>query len=329
MSPHGKWFERDDLPVLTRWLEAAALSFVDIGGRGRAFDGVVPLARFARYYVSEPDQREADRLREELPRQAPWQGVTIINEAIASRPGPADLYLTSSPGMSSLLEPDADVAARFYLAGKFAVESVVSVPTVTLDAAAERYGFADASFIKLDTQGTELDILQSGERLVAGSLLGVFTESNFQPFYRGQSLFADVDTFLRQHGFTLFSLNRTQLRRAGFRPDVYSTRVVTWAHCLYLREPETLMTIAGGEALARQLTRLLGLALAFAYHDLAFEIVAMGRRLAVLAEAEADQAMDEIARVAANTTAYVLRRTAKRAPQDVLASSARDPRQFD
>jgi hypothetical protein len=120
------------------------------------------------------------------------------------------------------------------------------------------------------------------------------------------------------------------LRRSGYRQDLYSKRVVTWAHCLYLREPETLTAIAQGDALARQVARLLGLALSFAYHDVAFEIVAIGARLGVFEESDAALLAAEIARVAAGTTAYVLRRSEKRAAaDDVLASASRDPRQFE
>ena len=51
-------------------------------------------------------------------------------------------------------------------------------------------------FIKLDTQGSELDILHG-----AGSLLdncsGLQLEVMFSPLYEGQPLFADVDAYLR------------------------------------------------------------------------------------------------------------------------------------
>ena len=317
-------------PVLGRLFDQAAFKFVDIGGRGKAFPGILPLARYAHYYASEPDQREAERLEEELPRGAPWQAVTIINEAIATQAGPAALYMTSSPGMSSLLEPDMVVAGRYSLGGNFAVRSVVSVPAVSLDAAAERYGFPDAAFLKMDTQGTELDILRSGERLVGGSLLGVHTEANFQPFYKGQSLFADLDSYLREQGFLLVSMNRTLLRRSGFQPELYSRRVVAWSHCLYLREPETLATLFDGEVLARQLARLLGLTLAFAHYDLSFEIVAMATRLRLLPEPDLEPLAEEVTRVAANGTAYMLRRAhARGMTAEMLASSFRDRKQLE
>src|SRR5262249_46261646 len=148
------------------------------------------------------------------------------------------------------------------------------------------------------TQGTELDILQSGSRLVRESLLAVHTESLFQPFYKGQSLFADVDSFLRGNGFALFSLNRTTLRRSGYRPSLYSKRVVAWAHCLYMREPETLLA-AEPEKLRRNLPRLLALALAFEHYDLSLEIVAIASRTGLLQPHDLTQLTTDVERVAA------------------------------
>jgi hypothetical protein len=134
---------------------------------------------------------------------------------------------------------------------------------VTLDVAATAGGFTDACFLKLDTQGTELEILRSGAALLP-SVLGVKVEASFRPYYRGQALFSDVDTYLRGHGFELFALERAHFRRTGYRPRLYSRRGLAWAHCLYLREPAGLPREA--------LTRLLGLALAWQQVDLAVEI---------------------------------------------------------
>jgi FkbM family methyltransferase len=315
-----KLFTALDLPVTRALLRDAGLTFVDIGGRGSALDPLLTLAPFARYVVSEPDAAEARRLESSLPREAEWQGVTVFDRAIASREGEVTLRLTAEPGMSSLLDPDPAVTETFPLASKFEVSSRVTVPAVPLDMAASRYAFEDAAFLKLDTQGTELDILQSGPQLVAG-LLGVFTEVSFRPFYRNQALFADVDAYLRGAGFSLCSMNRTLLRRARFRPALYSRRMVTWAHCLYLREPASLL---GHPGAARRLARLLGLSLAFQHFDLAFETAAAGARAgfdvdAVALESEIECASQLSLRYLRHKLA-----TASPAADGLTASSARD-----
>lgn len=318
--------------VLTEWLGRVGLKFVDIGGRGAAFPPLMPVASFADYYVSEPDAAEAARLTDTLAIRSDWRTVTVLNEAIASRPGEATLWITEQPGMSSLLEPDPQVTRRFYLGPKFAVVGKETVPTTALDAAAARYGFQDACFLKVDTQGTELDILQSGAALVAGPLVGVHVETLFQPFYKGQSLFADVDQFLRARGFSLFSLSRTCVRRAGYRPDTYSKRVIAWAHCLYLREPETLLA-ADAAGQAQQIPRLLVLALAFQFFDLAFEIVELSRRLRLLPGADLDRLAREVYTFARIHLRQTLSKAERAEPESLaamlLSPSVRDKKRIE
>ena len=305
-------------PVLSALLDRAGLKFVDIGGRGSSLKSLVTLARYAHYYVSEPESEEATRLGEVLPADQRWRGATVFSEAIASRRGEATLYVTRHPGMSSLLEPDPAVTATFYNLHKFDVDRTETVRTIPLDEAAERHCFTDACFLKLDTQGTELDIMRSGEGLLSGPVLGVWVEAILRPFYKEQSLFADLDSHLRAHGFSLFMMNRTGLRRSGYRPDIYSRRVITWAHCLYLREPVMLLR-RGDDASRRDLPRLLGLALAFQFYDLAFEIVEACGTAGVLPGAQQDELRGEIDHLSRHVTRRVFRADSPDAPDDLKA----------
>jgi FkbM family methyltransferase len=291
-----------DLPALTALFQAAGFTLVDIGGRRAPVRDLRMLSPFSHYVTCEPDQEEADRLAE---GSSTWRKLTVVGEAIAANAGEAVLYITRKPGMSSLLEPDPAVAQQFCIAGTFNVERTVTVPTLPLDTAAIKYGFADACFLKLDTQGTELEILRSGLTLLP-SVECVKIETCFYPFYRGQSLFADVDPFLRERGFVLLSLQRTNLRHADYRPSVYSRRITVWAHCLYFRRDNRTLDEA-------TFAHRLGLALAFQYFDLAFALAEQQRNKLVLAEIE---------RCAAMATKQALRDTDDESA--LLGSSLRD-----
>lgn len=310
--------------ALNQFLASAGLTFVDVGGRGGALPALKPLAPLARYCASEPDCEEAERVVDELVAEH-WREVTIIREAIASRRGEATLYLTKQRGMSSLLEPDPAVTRHFYLRRKFVVTGTTTVPTLPLDDAAAKYGFTDACFLKLDTQGTELDILKSGGQLVGRSIVGVHVECLFRPFYKGQSLFADVDAHLREEGFSLFTLARMNLRRDSLRMEECSARVAAWAHCLYLREPETLL--AGGPAVSdRDLPRLLALAVAFYQFDLASEVMAAIRDTRLLSGRDADCVASDLSARVQRTTRAVTEKATAQGPQRraLFSSAARD-----
>jgi FkbM family methyltransferase len=261
-------------PELSTLLEQADVKLVDIGARGDPKKEMVALAPVAHLFACEPEEKAAKELEEEL-RLHGWRDVTILTEAIASNEGTATLYETSKPGWTSLLEPDREVASQYLAGGSFDVVAQSNVSTISLDTAAARHGFEDACFLKVDTQGTELDILRSGSKLLDRSIVGVYLEANFKPFYRGQSLFADTDGFLREHGFTLLELHRTQLRRRGFSDEVYSKRHAVWAHCLYVRDAG-LLAERGAEA-APLLLRYVALCLAYVHHDLALAAVGVGK----------------------------------------------------
>src|SRR5574339_25377 len=127
-------------------------------------------------------------------------------------------------------------------------------------------------------------------------------------------------------------LNRTGMRRTGYRGDVYSKRVITWAHCLYLREPASLLK-RGEELARRDLPRLLGLAITFQYYDLAFEIVEACRTAGLLPAADQDELGKEIEYLAQHVTKRVFRDAANEVPENVteplLSPTMRDKERTD
>jgi len=64
-------------------------------------------------------------------------------------------------------------------------------------------------FLKLDTQGTEFEILQGAERTLAERTVAVFCEVEFFQVMEGQKLFSDVELFLREHGFAFYGFATT------------------------------------------------------------------------------------------------------------------------
>jgi FkbM family methyltransferase len=324
MGKHN--FTIEAAPALMAYLERAGITLVDVGGRGGAVGSVTSIAAVAHYVTCEPEEEEAKRLAQSLPDEFPWKRVTVVPEGIGTRTGTATLYITRAEGMSSLLEPNPEVTRYFYLAGKFAVSRTATIPIVPLDHAAAKYGFTDACFLKIDTQGTELDILQSGDRLVRESLMGVYVEVSFRPIYKDQPLYGDVDAHLRARGFDLFMMNRTNIRRAGYRAQYYSKRMTTWAHCLYLREPRT---IPHGDR-ATALPRLLALAMCFRQYDLAFEVVTAIRDEGLLPAAECTSVAAEVERVIAMDSASLAKKAQRRnLDENVFAPALRDRRSFE
>lgn len=223
-------------PALARLLDEADIKWVDIGARGGSFGPMRPLAPFAQLFAVEPEPREAERLRALLMEEG-WRGVHPVQRALG-RAGRRQLHVTRQPGLTSLLPPDPRTVSRYFAPDDWEVVETLDVEVVSLAAAAAEYKFEDACFLKADTQGTELEILESGGKVLR-NLVGVYIELEFQPFYRGQPLFGEVDAFLRAHDLFLAQME-TVSTRVFPQTAAYSARHPVWAHALYLREPASL-----------------------------------------------------------------------------------------
>jgi FkbM family methyltransferase len=177
------------------------LTIVDVGVRGGIEDAWTPLLPNLHVYGFDPDPEECERLT--VRYGSP--NVTFVPLALGAQEGPATLHLTADPACSSLYPPD-ELTADLYRALEVTTQTGTRAMTLdTLDRWAEREGITDVSYLKLDTQGSELEILRGATRLLR-TVWAVHAEVEFNPIYRGQPLFGDVDTFMREHGFVLWRL---------------------------------------------------------------------------------------------------------------------------
>jgi FkbM family methyltransferase len=130
--------------------------------------------------------------------------------ALHSSRGEKDFFLTTHPSMSSLLEFDAGAFARHFglMAGSaewargLQPQRKETVETETADNFFRSQNLERIDFLKLDTQGTELEILKGArEYLSAGKIAVVKTEVLFLPVYRDQCTFSDIDRLMKDQGF--------------------------------------------------------------------------------------------------------------------------------
>jgi len=99
-----------------------------------------------------------------------------------------------------------------------------SVSCITLDEFADRHDVRQIDYLKLDTQGTELDIIRGGERIVRSKLV-IRTEVEFVEMYEGQDLFDEVARELSLAGFRFLDFTDGP-RHQGKR---------IWADALFVR----------------------------------------------------------------------------------------------
>ena len=187
------------------------LVIVDVGCRGGVADKFPTGNDRFQIYGFDPDAGECDRLT----RLGNDHSVSWVPVALARDSGLRTLFLTQDPACSSLLQPDPRLTDTFPALNCARQVGETSVPTISLDRWAEQSGVTHVDYIKLDTQGSELEILEGGTQVLR-SVRCLEIEVEFNPIYREQALFSDVDLFLRAHGFVLWKLtNQVHYSKRG------------------------------------------------------------------------------------------------------------------
>lgn len=183
----------------------------------------------------DPDPVECERLNALCPSPRTERYLPL---ALGSEQGDATLYITREPACSSVYKPIEELSERFSELEVIRVEQTQKVRLTPLDTWWEAEERPSVSFLKIDTQGSEFDILHGAQNLL-GDCLGCEIEVEFSPIYENQPLFSDVDTFLRAQGFVLWRLNdlchySEKPRTSGEKGRLY------WANAVYLRDYRSL-----------------------------------------------------------------------------------------
>ena len=191
-------------PELRGYLDAHPLKVCDVGARGTPPDELLPFFPAMAYHAFDADASECERLAK-LPN--PFKQFKVLPYFIGKGNGRCRFNIYKEPGHSSIYDPGERYQAFFAGDGHFAVDRRVEVETVSLDAACARESLPAADFLKIDTQGSELDILRGAEQSLKAAAM-VELEVEFVEVYKGQPLFHDVSQFMADRGFELLYLNR-------------------------------------------------------------------------------------------------------------------------
>jgi len=148
-------------------------------------------------HAFEPNPDAAHALKRQY---AALPNVKVYEQALGAESKRLSFNVLNRASSSSMLIPSA-VNHRYH-AGEMEVRRVVQVDQVRLD---EVLPVFDIDLLKLDLQGYELEALKGCEKRL-DRVKTITTEVEFVPLYEGQALFADIDAYLRGHGFRLLNL---------------------------------------------------------------------------------------------------------------------------
>ena len=250
------------------------LVLVDVGARGGLRSNWLPARRHLKLIGFEPDQRAFGQLEERSTAGEP--ATTFFNRALHNSRGSLRLHVARDGGLTSMFEPDRTLIDLFPDADRFDTVDVQQVEADTLDNQLSAHNVPDVDFIKVDTQGSELFILEGAARALASSVIGVEVEVEFAPIYKEQPLFADVDKYLRGCGYVLFDLRPCFWKRSAGRTLGGPYGQIMWADALYLKGLPALRATLEPLAPERRKSRILkaiSTSLLYGYFDYAMEIL--------------------------------------------------------
>lgn len=148
----------------------------------------------------------------ELTKMKSANGDICFNKALYKNNSKIKLYITRKRQCSSVYEPNSAFLNQFPGSERFSVVNTEDIEVDTLDSLEVERTIGDVDFIKIDTQGSELDILKGGEETLR-KVFGLQLEIEFEKMYKNQPLFNQVDEFIRERGFILFDLEKTYWKR--------------------------------------------------------------------------------------------------------------------
>lgn len=194
--------------------EASDSVIIDVGG----FDGGTSLYFADQFkdldvYCIEPNSRMLPQLKTVAERE---KRIHVRNLALGSARGEARLHVTSNNVSSSINELNtAEIGKQPQVFQDWLREETAErVAVSTLD---EEFGEArDVLLIKLDTQGTELDVLRGGKEVLKRTRF-VLTEMNNHEMYKNACQYYEVDQFLREHSFHLVDIVVTYRAAEGVK----------------------------------------------------------------------------------------------------------------
>lgn len=249
---------KPDLSTIEKLVSNYPLEIIDAGARN-GFNQLHKLNRYINLQAFEPDPRSFKSLDGILSNSG-FKSYHTLQLALGNTNGQTMFNLTVKPDMSSLLEFDnalfdnhfGHIASSEAWKQSGQTEHAQMVQVDTLDNLfAGKTGY-QIDLLKMDTQGSEYEILQGALHLLSsGNISIIKTESNLVPMYKGQKSFSELDLFIQSKDFVqvdcLFYPQTTEhsgTKAIKSYPKLYEKqKAATGCDIIYLLNPHKLAPI--------------------------------------------------------------------------------------
>jgi FkbM family methyltransferase len=205
----------------------------------------------------------------------------VLNSALSDSTKKVEFHLCKKQEVSSIFPPNFDFLNKFPDSERFKVQKNIRLNTDTLNNQLIKVGVNEVDFIKIDTQGYELPILQ-GSYDYLDSVIGLEIEVEFVEMYKGQPLFDEVDGFVKSKNFSLVDLKRYFWKRKGTGNTTNKKGQLIFGDALYFKTPEQILKISNINQ--EKIIRSIYIYLAYGYVDLSQVLLQEAKNINLLTE---------------------------------------------
>jgi FkbM family methyltransferase len=225
----------------------------------------------------EPDPREYDRLK-----QIAGDSYIVLNSALSNFPKELTFNLCRKQQASSIFMPNFELLNKYPDAGRHDIVNTITMKTDTMDNQLNKAGLIEVDFIKIDTQGYDLSILEGAAKTLE-NVIGLEIEVEFLPIYIHQPLFCEVDQFITSRGFELIDLKRYYWRRNNTQSYGADKKgQIIFGDALYFRTPENICSDKNVNE--DKILRATTVYLAYEYFDLAEVLLNLSSKMGILSK---------------------------------------------
>ena len=189
----------------------------------------------------EIDKRVCDKMNSEAS-----EGIKYYPYALGKANEKKKLYNTQAPMCTSLYKPNEKLISLYNNLHFAYLKNETEIETITLDNFISKNSIDNLDFIKIDTQGSELDIFNGGKNSLK-NVVKIICEVEFVPIYEDQPLFGDVNKFLNENGFMFnkfLGLYGRALKPLILNKDLNKASQHMWSDAVFIKNIEVIQNLS-------------------------------------------------------------------------------------
>ncbi len=198
---------------------------IDAGARYGLHPSWQSMETLVNFFLFEADDKEVNRLKK---KYIDRKNITVENLALFSK----DTTLTFKERHHRALNSHYDINEAFLSDEDYMRIEHENIREYTVEARSidSLFSNQEIHFLKIDTEGAELEVLNGAKSKIMDTVLGVRAEVPFAPILKDCPTFGEINNFMYEHGFELLNLDydgRGSARSPFTLPDKFGKLMST------------------------------------------------------------------------------------------------------